>query len=214
MSNATQEFSAFKLLADGDARKSRRVTIVDGAQGGWDAVRVADRSARYWEVVDARLRTAGVTRRQVEAIWLKEAIARPTETFPADAARLRSRLRVIVGIARDRFPNLRLVYLSSRTYGGYAVTPLNPEPYAYQSGFAVKWTVADRIAGRLRGPFLAWGPYLWADGSTPRRDGFVWTCEDVGPDGTHPSAMGRRKVAERLLGFFTSDRTARVWFRR
>jgi hypothetical protein len=214
MSNATQEFAAFKALADSDPRKDARVTVVDGAQGGWDAIRVADEGARYWAVVDERLRAAGVTRRQVQAAWLKEAIARPTEQFPADAQRLRSALSRIVAIARSRFPNLRLVYLSSRTYAGYAVTPLNPEPFAYQSGFAVKWTVGDRIAGRLRGPWLGWGPYLWTDGMTARRDGFVWACEDVGPDGTHPSASGRRKVAERLLAFFVSDPTARKWFRR
>ena len=34
MSNTTQEFSAFKRLADSDARKSPQLTIVDGAQGG------------------------------------------------------------------------------------------------------------------------------------------------------------------------------------
>src|SRR5262249_31245233 len=34
MSNATQEFSLFKQLADKDPKKSPRVTIVDCAQGG------------------------------------------------------------------------------------------------------------------------------------------------------------------------------------
>ena len=34
MSNATQEFSAFKRVADADADKSPRLTIVDCAQGG------------------------------------------------------------------------------------------------------------------------------------------------------------------------------------
>ena len=34
MSNATQEFSTFKRMADADAAKSSRVAIVDCAQGG------------------------------------------------------------------------------------------------------------------------------------------------------------------------------------
>src|SRR3712207_7046545 len=39
-----------------------------------------------------------------------------------------------------------------------ASTPLNPEPYAYQSGFAVKWLIQDRVRGRIMGrPWLAWG---------------------------------------------------------
>ena len=37
MSNATQEFSAFKREADSDPAKSPAVVIVDGAQGGKDA---------------------------------------------------------------------------------------------------------------------------------------------------------------------------------
>jgi hypothetical protein len=40
-----------------------------------------------------------------------------------------------------------VAYLSSRIYGGYAATPLNPEPHAYEGAFAVKWTIASQIAG-------------------------------------------------------------------
>ena len=42
---------------------------------------------------------------------------------------------------------MKLAYLSSRTYGGYATTPLNPEPYAYESAFAVKWLIKQQIKG-------------------------------------------------------------------
>jgi hypothetical protein len=212
MSNTTMEFSAFKQLADRDPRKNPRVTIVDGAQGGWDADRIADPSASFWSGVDTRLAAAGATARQVQAVWLKEAIAGENEPFPADARHLRTDLRAIVGVLRRRYANLRLVYLSSRTYAGYATTPLNPEPYAYQSGFAVKWTIQDRLAGRLKGPWLGWGPYLWTDGTKGRSDGLVWTCADVAADGTHPSGSGAQKVADLLLRFFAGSRTAKSWF--
>jgi lysophospholipase L1-like esterase len=213
MSNTTQEFSAFKRIADADGRKNGALTIVDGAQGGQDAELVKNPNARFWSVVDQRLGAAGASARQVQAVWLKEAIARESSPFPADAKRLEADLAAIVRILRGRFPNLKLVYVSSRTYGGYATTPLNPEPYAYDSGFAVKWLIADRIAGRLKGPWVAWGPYLWTDGERGRKDGLAWTCADVRPsDGTHPSEAGRQKVAQLLLRFFTTDATARPWF--
>ena len=212
MSNATQEYRVFMRDAAAEPRKNPRLVLVDGAQGGQDAETISSPTAAYWTNVDRRLAAAGVTARQVEAVWLKEAIARPTEAFPADAKRLQADLRAIDGILRRRFPNLQLVFVSSRTYGGYASTSQNPEPYAYESGFAVKWFVQDRIAGRLRGPWVQWGPYLWTDGTRGRSDGLVWTCADVRADGTHPSDGGAEKVSQLLLHFFETDATAKRWF--
>ncbi len=210
MSNTTQEFSEFKAA---NAPMDPHLVLVDGAQGGQDAEKVKDPNANYWRVVDQRLAAAGTTAAQVQAAWLKEAIAGPTETFPGDAKRLQADIREIVAVMKARFPNLRLVYVSSRTYAGYATTNLNPEPYAYQSGFAVKWLVRDRIQGAIKGrPWLGWGPYLWTDGTKGRRSGLVWTCQDVVSDGTHPSPSGRQKVARQLLKFFSTNATAKRWF--
>jgi hypothetical protein len=213
MSNTTQEFSAFKRLADSDSGKNAQLTIVDGAQGGQDAEIVKDPSARFWNVVAARISAAGATASQVQVVWLKQAIAREKNPFPQDALRLETDLRAIVGILRDRFPNLQLIYLSSRTYAGYASTALNPEPQAYDSGFAVRWLVNERAKGKLKGPWIAWGPYLWTNGERGRKDGLVWTCADTRPsDGTHPSPSGQAKVASLLWKFFSTDRTAKSWF--
>lgn len=118
----------------------------------------------------------------------------------------------------DRFPNLQLAYLSSRSYGGYATSPLNPEPFAFESGFSVKWLIErqidgdpalnfDAARGPVEAPWLAWGPYIWADGANPRADGLSYTRADFAADGTHPSPLGARKVAEQLLGFFKGDST-------
>jgi hypothetical protein len=132
----------------------------------------------------------------------------------------------VVQNAKAHFPNLQIAYLSSRIYGGYALSALNPEPYAYESGLVVRWLIQDQIrgdaalnfdAGRgaVKAPLLLWGPYLWANGTTPRRgDGLVWTRDDLAGDGTHPSASGREKVARMLLGFFKTDPLARPWFAR
>jgi hypothetical protein len=214
MSNTTQEYSRFKLYADQDPSKSSAVTIVDGAQGGQDAERIRDPAAPFWQVVDQRLAAAGATPAQVQAVWLKEAIAGENRAFPADALRLEDDLLAIIDILRARFSNLELVYLSSRIYAGYATTTLNPEPYAYQSSFAVKWTIEDRIKAEPNRPWLGWGPYLWTDGLRGRADGLVWRCSDVGADGTHPSSDGVHTVAKLLLRFFKGDVTTRAWFLR
>ncbi|MFN2421966.1 MAG: hypothetical protein ABR527_11450 [Gemmatimonadota bacterium] len=58
------------------------------------------------------------------------------------------------------------------------------EPWAYESGFALKWVIeaqieqmrtgaVDPIAGDLSpavAPIIIQGPYLWADGEIPRSD--------------------------------------------
>jgi hypothetical protein len=139
MSNTTMEFSAFKTVADQDPDKNPRVVIVDGAQGGWSADRLVANGAQYWTTVDTRLAASGVTAAQVQAAWMKQADASPTLPFPDHARQLQSQLLTIAQTLRQRFPNLRLLYLSSRIYAGYATTKLNPEPYAYEGAFAVKW---------------------------------------------------------------------------
>jgi hypothetical protein len=207
MSNTTQEFSAFQKLASGTAGLNPKVTLVDGAQSGQTAAITANAGSNFWKVAGERLAEAGVSAAQVEVVWLKQANAQPSTPFPEHARKLEADIVATLRNLHERFPNLKLCYLSSRIYGGYAVTPLNPEPYAYEGGFAVKWAIADEIAGKLSGvPWIAWGPYLWADGAPS------WTREDFGPDGTHPSDAGRRKVAEKLMAFFKSEPTAKVWF--
>ncbi len=219
MSNTTQEFSMFKALADRDPDKNPRVAIGDGAQGGWSADRIVAGGDEYWRVVEQRLTAAGVAPAQVQTAWMKQADAQPRLAFPEDARRLQAELKAIAQTLRSRFPNLRLLYLSSRIYAGYASTPLNPEPYAYQSAFAVKWLIEEQIQGSPelsfdagRVPWMAWGPYLWADGMQTRPDGLTWRCADFENDGTHPAAAARQKVAAMLLDFLKSDTTARTWF--
>ena len=225
MSNTTQEFSTFKSLEDGDPAKHPQLTIVDGAQGGVTASDWAVPSCPCWSIVDERLAGAGVTPTQVVAAWVKLANANPTEPFPIHADILSAQIIAVLQILKARMPNVRLAYLSSRIYAGYATTALNPEPYAYESGFAVRNVIAAQIGGdprlnfdiargSVRAPWLAWGPYLWADGLRPRSDGLTWACGELGPDGTHPSDAGRRKVADMLISFVKSDATASTWFGR
>jgi hypothetical protein len=233
MSNTTQEFSVFKKIADADPNKSPQVVIVDCAQGGMAAhqwaypeVVVKQNRPSPWDVMDQRIKAAGVTAGQVQVVWLKQAQMGPAQLgeFPAHAESLRNDVAVILCQLKARFPNLRLAYLSSRIYAGYATGPLNPEPYAYESAFSVRWLIESQLAndpnlnydpakGEVKAPLLLWGPYLWGDGIKPRQsDGLVWTREDLGLDGTHPSPSGRQKVADMLLTFFKTDPNAKRWF--
>lgn len=227
MSNTTQSYSRFKQLADRDPAKSPQLVIVDGAQGGQTGMRWANATTPLWAEVDNRLQRAGVSANQVQVIWMKQAEAGPANLgeFPRHALVLKTNLVASLHNLKAKFPNLRIAYLSSRTYGGYATTSLNPEPFAFETAFAPRWLIQDQIAGKaelnfdpargpVKSPLLLWGPYLWADGETPRKaDGFLYRKEDFGSDGTHPTDAGRQKVADLLLKFLKSDPTAK-WFRK
>lgn len=231
MSNTTMEFSAFKRLADEDSQKSPQVIIVDAAQGGKDAAAWAKSSPEenpVWQEADRRLNAAGVSPDQVQVVWIKQALMGPSRLgeYPAHSKVLQDDLVTILDFAKVHYPNLRLAYFSSRTYAGYATTPLNPEPYAYESAFAVRGVIEDQLKGEaklnddeskgdVRAPVVLWGPYLWSDGVKGRElDDLIFKREDFGPDGTHPSASGRQKIAQLLLNFFKTDATCTGWFLR
>ncbi len=225
MSNATMEYSAFKLIADKDPAKSPLVKIVDCAQGGQAMAQWVDPRGKAWTVADRRLAEAEVSPEQVQVAWVKLANVKPTGSLSEHGAKLQRDTTVLLQNAKDRFPNLRIAYLSGRIYGGWATTLLNPEPYAHESNIVVRWLIQDQMNGNpelnfdpakgsVRAPLLLWGPYLWADGINPRKsDGLVWLRQDlVDRDGTHPSDSGRRKVAEMLSHFFKEDPLAKAWY--
>jgi len=223
MSNTSLEFTAFMTL--NDPLRGDLVQLINGAQGGKSAEFASDPNDDFWTTVDQRLANDGFMPQQVQVVWLKEARAEvdASEVFPTDAEILQDQLRSIVQIAKTRFPNLKIAYLTSRIYAGYANTDLSPEPEAYQSGFAVKWLIEEQIngspdlnydpnLGSVLAPWLAWGPYPWADGTTQRSDGLVWLCTDFANDGTHPAVNGAYKVAGMLLNFFHLEATAVPWY--
>lgn len=227
MSNTTREFSTFVERANADPERSAAVTIVDGAQGGMAGRDWADSDNRFrrdrpgpWETLDQRIQAAGLTSNQVQAAWIKQAERNPGQLgdFPRHSDVLADSLAKIVVGLKARFPNLKLVYFSSRLYAGFANSALNPEPYAYEGAFAVRQVIRkqmekDPVLGAPGMPVLLWGPYLWANGNAGRKsDGLVYERADFAGDGTHPSASGSEKVAGQLLTFFKTDPTARSWF--
>jgi hypothetical protein len=224
MCNTSQEFDDFVMTSAIDPSINPALVVVNGAQGGQTAAIWADPLSMPWGVVDMRLTAAGVTPEQVEVVWIKEANAGPAMdgAFPLHAQLLQANLEDIARNLRARYPNLRLTYWSSRTRAYTAdSTTLNPEPYAFESAYSVKWMIEAQIGGEPTlsydpatgvAAWMSWGPYLWADGTAGRSDGFVWECTDTVMDFTHPSPTGQVKVAEELTAFFKTDPTATPWF--
>jgi hypothetical protein len=208
------------------------LAIVNGAAGG----RTADEwtsatSVEYDRIRDTRLTPQGLSELQVQVVWVKVANAQPSRSLPdasSDAFTLVGQMADIARALGTRYPNIRQIFFSSRIYAGYATTTLNPEPYAYESGLAVKWVIASQIdqmsggagdarTGNLRfdagiAPWIAWGAYLWADGTSSRSDGLTYLRTDLAGDGTHPAQGARQKVGSLLLDFFKTSDVTRCWF--
>src|SRR5436190_2540097 len=147
MSNATQEFSLFKRLADEDPAKRKNVLIVDCAQGGQAMAEWVDPQARPWQEASRRIAAANLAPAQVQVAWVKLANKAPRGDLEEHGHKLESDTAAVIRNAKTKFPNLRVAYMSSRIYGGYATTPLNPEPYAYESGFVVRWLIQSQMKG-------------------------------------------------------------------
>lgn len=237
MSNTSTEFGngslgiPFILRTDVNGLKSPNLVLINGAQGGQTAEIWADpNNSVVWPEVTRRLSAAGVTANQVQVVWVKN-----TERDPGNISggvfpnwindKLLPDLEAVAVNIKSKFPKTKIIYFSSRTRSyrmynndSYA---LNPEPYAFESGFSVKWLVEKYINGQLTGvPYITWGPYLWIDGLVPRSDGKTWRCiqgDDVNSDirtddYTHPGGGGITQVGDMLLNFFSTDPTACSWF--
>ena len=237
-SNTLQAMKGFIDVAAGDKEINPAVVIVNGAVGGVPASEAqkedgkGPKGIKYWEEVDNRLKAAGVSRNQVQAVWLKETNPAPHKgAFPAYIKELEGQLVRIVQLLAQRFPQIKMVYLSSRTWAGWARVPAgnpnrkepgNSEPYSYETGFAVKWLIEKQLGGEAalrfegperKAPWLSWGPYLWANGEQPRRDGWNFKKSDFRDDDQmHHSLDGMRKLGTALLTFFKTDATTRPWF--
>ena len=220
VSNTRREFTAFIATAGPEMADS--IVLVNAAQNGEPVSSWLDPNDAVWSSFDRALLDAGVTAEQVQGAWVKipERYEDPPADFPANIFDYRGMLTAALRTIQQKIPNLQVAYLSSRIYGGYnAVTSSNPEPNAYEEGFGVKWVIEQQMAGNpvlnadpRRGevvaPWIAWGPYLWADGTTPRSDGLTWECGDLNSDGIHPNGNGSDKVADLLLDFLREESTA------
>jgi hypothetical protein len=230
-STLQNEFNRFLPIANSDPQKNPNLVIVNGAQGGATPNDFSVISSYYWGMVlNNYLPQNGVTSKQVVAAVIEDTDGIATGTFPTDIATLQTEYESMMNNMHTLFPNLKLVYFSSRVYGGYSNgvgSPDNPEPYAYEVGFAVKWAIQDQLNGNanlnynpalgaVKAPWMSWGSYYWSNGMLGRKDGLQWDCADFSADGTHPAStnlrLGQLKVATQFENFLKTDDTTVPWY--
>lgn len=216
---------AFHRRAQNDPARNPQLVIVNGAQG--------TRAAMDWEAVDSTtystmvnlLAKAGASPAQVQVVWVLHAL-RETGPFPTYAQELQRYLEATARNLKVHFPNVKLVYYTSRERA--YIMYRKGEPDCYEAGFSIRWMIEkqmngdaelnwDPARGEVRSPLILWGPYFWCDGLKARSDGLIWTCCEPTSDvynNPHPEASGAQKGADQIYAFFKTDPTAMAWYLR
>jgi len=204
-----------RQLIAADEGKSAVVVAVNGA-AGTSLHPLASDGDHAWSLLPQLVASAGLTNEQVQVAWLDATGALDALPFPDNAHELQTDLAAIAAHARQLFPSLKVVFVSSGAYGGYAGP--GPARDSYEAGFGVQALVAQQAgvaagdAASAPAPWMAWGPYLWADGGKARSDGLTWSRGDFLADGLQLSPAGAGKVAQRLVDFLHHDALARSWY--
>ncbi len=171
-------FTQYQLTEQVDPRLNPNLVIVNGAIDGTDSPNYANLSDGSWQtILNFYLPYQNVTANQVVAVWMMDPRSQPSGTYPADMAQQENDMISALQNMQIYFPNLKLAYLESMHYGGYATNDpeILPEPYAYETGFAVQDVIADQINGQANlnynpndgpvvAPWISWGTYDWANG--------------------------------------------------
>ena len=208
--------------------------IFISGEARWDT---RDPTNLYYTTANQNLANQGISPAQVQIAWfypfpLTKARDGGDNSFPAyprwTAGAWKESLRAL----KQVYPNLKMVYLGTKhhTY----VPPNTPravqDPQQHDLAWSVKWVIEDQIngdpglnydapKGPVVAPWIAWAPYFWSDGPTPRAyDGFHFDCRDVSNflardgDFSHPGKFGVEKQAGLLFNFFRTDSTATPWY--
>ncbi len=203
------------------------LAIIEAAMPGASASSWSSLTFGAWNsILNFILPAHGLTANQVVAAWVSTTEPSLTGVFPGDMVQLQAQYEGIAQNLHSLFPNLTLAFYTSRFYAGYGNADIgSPEPYAYESGFALRGMIEDQLNGvpsmnynpangPVMAPWVAWGPYDWANGMNARPDGFAWSCQDFAAnDGEHNSQpQGSEKDANLLLDFFRTNDAAEPWF--
>jgi hypothetical protein len=185
----------------------------------------------YWEYLQDKLISRAESWDKIQIVW----IFTHSEIAENDSIKfiktIVSQYTTLLQRMQDSMSNLKQVFFSGFHYTGYTHPSHHlyeslSEPKAYWGNIAIKTLIERQIAGDpelafegpgKKVPYLAWGPYFWADGTNPRLiDSLIWPCEDYRDDDTgggfHLEQSGKWKEAQMLMNFFENDPVASKWY--
>lgn len=198
--------SSSKLIFDnllsrlpGSSLDNPNVTIVDKAESGCDLGCWISKGSLPFDAA-------------VKVVFLYHSNNKPQSSscttakrFPTHANNTKANLETFLGYVKTAHPNAKMVFISSREFGGWSCPPSGTkylEPVAYEEGFSVKWFVEAHLGQTT--PWIGWGPYTWSR-ATPRNH--------FRQDGAHPcTTTGAPAFGQQWFDWLLADPTAKIWF--
>jgi len=177
----------------------------------------------YWDHV-SQILTGGAhsSQRQVQIIYVEadDSSKDKAITFPSRSLLVKQELQACFRVYKQKFPNLKIVYLlgRTRTFGNQQL--FNREPSPYYFGWACKWAIEDQINGvpgtEYKGkkpvsPIVTWGFYQWADSLPRKTDNFYWRQSET-KDGLHATDEGQDTLSSRFQNFLLTDKHTSLWY--
>jgi hypothetical protein len=227
MSNGAQECNRWiqQVSQSWQGEVNPAVRIVNCAVGGHAIERWSDPAfdAVLWDdCISNKLAVRGVRPEQVRVLYHKAAnqfgsgaAGGQLPALPAANANYHlflSNHQAFTARVRARFPAVRAVYTTGRSYGGFAAAGSpRGEPQAYEESHALNSWLRDNES--VDGVWYGWGPYIWAPpcaSGVQNGAGLCYNREDYRDDGVHPTAAGELKIARLIHDRFRRE----AWYRR
>ncbi len=217
-SNCSMYFGALQRHLQAQRRLLHpRFELVNAAVGGQQLPQIVTFQGGVWDRARSLLEDRpGHSRQQVQVLFLHTTYhgagnprRDPPRPFPAEMRKMERDLEKVLAHCVERFPNLRIAYLTCDGFRHYT----NFEPHVYQEAFAFKWLIEKQIKG-VEGtafedrdgkpralPWLQWGPYIWDN---------TWDTSYF-VDGTHPTPKAKEIFVNRYWAMLAKDPVAAFW---
>jgi hypothetical protein len=214
------EFASFNELIKDNNLVNQKLVLVDGADIKIDTT-YWEKSQFAWENLKKSVDSKYITEKQVQIVWINLSNTASSSELDSDIQNFADILQKITESALIKFPNTRIVYLSSPRYMGYSTESQFKEPDAYETSFAVRELISRQEKGELNfrenitslesDTVLLWGPYVW-NNSTAGSSAFSISKDDLMSDGLIFTAAGRQKYVLNLFTYWSENEFTKSWF--
>lgn len=166
-----------------------------------DWLDTSDTLKSCWNKTTEALNVAGLNYSDIQIIWLKEDDLKDQSADDGRIVRLFWKFVDLIHLLKEKFPNLKRIYVSGRSCTLPQADVKHAEPRPFFTGLVAKMLVQEQIAGNPEldlsvCPWISDILYLWTNEDMPREsDGYGRSMDSWKNDGIHPNEIGDDQVA-------------------